>query len=478
MDSASGTKGEEELVYNDLLEQRTQEIVEALEILEKENESEAPDTAVADESRQAVIDLMSKLYEADLADLFEVLRPSLRDIAAAYLPDHRLARVVNDMNDIAGTALVRFISDEKLSRALKACDDMEEIEGLLRVLAPKRRSTMLLATGLSNNVALLHSLSFAKDTVGELMDFQHICVDDNDTVSKILETLRNRKSLPPQCDKLFAINKGKLVGLVPLKRLIVNPPETKVGKLMVSERLHTLLSTDPIEEAVDLFERYDLVSAPVLNQFGEVMGRVTVDEILAHAREDRHTNLLNATGLGEGEDLYAPTLRKLQNRGTWIFVNLVAAFLVSRVIGAFEETIIQVVALASLMPIVASMAGNTGMQTATIVIRSLALNQINTRNWYLLLGNELLLGLVNGLLWGSMVGMFSLLFYGNVLLAAVLSVSMTVVFLLAAALGFLVPVTVQAMRGDPALGTSVIVTLTLDCLGFFIFLSLAAGFLV
>ena len=468
---------EEELVYNDLLEGRIQGIVKALETITVGKE-EGASPAATEESIAALLDLMPRIYEADLADLFETLQPSIRNVAADYVLDHRLATVVNDMSDAAAVAMVEDLTDARLAKALKACEDMEEAEAMLRLVAPKRRSEMLQATGLSKDISLLHSLSFAEDTVGELMDFFHVCVDGDSTVADALATLRKRKTLPSQCDKLFVTEKSKIVGVLPLKRLIVNEPSARIHDVMVSERLHTLQSTDSVDDAVDLFERYDLVSAPVLNHFSEVMGRVTVDEILGHMREERHADLLTSSGLREEEDLYAPILSKLQNRGLWIFINLVAAFLVSRVIGAFEGTIIQVVALASLMPIVASMAGNTGMQTATIVIRSLALSQIGARNWYVLLGNELLLGLVNGLLWGSMVGLFGLLFYGDVVLAGVLSVSMTVVFLLAAALGFLVPVTVQALRGDPALGTSVIVTVILDCLGFLIFLSLATALLV
>ena len=468
---------EEELVYNDLLEGRIQEIVKALETISIGKE-EGASLATTEECIATLLDLMPRIYEADLADLFETLQPSIRNVAADYVLDHNLATVVNDMSDAAAVAMVEDLSDARLAKALKACEDMEEAEAMLRIVAPKRRSEMLQVTGLSKNLSLLHSLSFAEGTVGELMDFFHVCVDGDSTVADTLAIMRKRKTLPSQCDKLFVTEKAKIVGVLPLKRLIVNEPSAKIHDVMVAERLHTLQSTDTIDDAVDLFERYDLVSAPVLNHFSEVMGRVTVDEILGHMREERHADLLTSSGLREEEDLYAPILSKLQNRGLWIFINLVAAFLVSRVIGAFEGTIIQVVALASLMPIVASMAGNTGMQTATIVIRSLALSQIGARNWYVLLGNELLLGLVNGLLWGSMVGLFGLLFYGDVVLAGVLSVSMTVVFLLAAALGFLVPVTVQALRGDPALGTSVIVTVILDCLGFLIFLSLATALLV
>lgn len=469
---------EEQQEYDGLLEGRTAEIVEALERLaDAADEAGGGDALAVEELRTALRGMMAVLYEADLADMFEVLRPALRDVAAGLVDDARLAAVINDMSDAAGVAMAKHLSNERLEGALRACDDTEEIEGLLRLLAPKRRSELLLSTGLSKDVSLLHSLSFAEGTVGELMDFFHVCVDSGSTVAAVQAELRRRRTLPSQCDKLFVTKSDRLVGVIPLKRLLLHPPESKVRDVMVGERLHTLQSTDSVDDAVNLFERYDLVSVPVLNHFGEVMGRVTVDEILGHMRADSHADMMVSSGLREDEDLYASVPRKLQNRALWIFVNLVAAFLVSRVIGGFEDTIVEIVALASLMPIVASMAGNTGMQTATLVIRALALNQIGMRNWYVLLGSELALGLANGLLWGTLVGLFSLVFYGDLMLALVLACSMTAVFLIAGALGFLVPVTVQALRGDPALGTSVIVSVSLDCLGFLIFLSLAAAVL-
>lgn len=421
---------------------------------------------------------LRQMHVADIASFLETLEPELRAVVWQLLGSDVLISVIEDMNEPSAIAMVGEIPDPLLANGLKAATDVEDVERVLRCLAPKRRAEMLLLAGLSSDVQLLKSLSFAPDTVGEIMDFEHYCLIADSSVGDALASLRKRGELSSHTDKLFITEQQKLVGILPLKRLLVHAERTPVSDIMVKQRLHTLTPEISINEAIKFFERYDLVSAPVLNYDNEVLGRVTIDEILGNLHEERHSELLSSSGLKDEEDLYAPIWTRLQNRGFWVFINLVAAFLVSRMIGTFEGTILQIVALASLMPIVASMAGNTAMQTATIVIRALALNQVGLRNWHFLLIRELALGIVNGLLWGFMVGLFGFLFYQDVQLALVLTASMFAVFVMGAGIGFLVPVIVNLLRKDPALGTVVIVTTLTDCLGFFVFLGLATIYLV
>ena len=456
--------------YQDLLDGRLARLADVLGEMDEGGDRDALSGQLSG--------IFSDLDEADIADALETLPLSQRSIAAECIPDGRLVRVINDMSEAAAGATMSELADGRLVSAVKSCEDVEEVEDLLRSLPPKRRSEILHASGLSGDVRLLKSLAFAPGTVGEMMDFLTVSVEPGMTLGEVSKMLRGRGELPPKSDKLFVTEDGKLTGVLPLKKIVMKDPGDRVGDVMVSRRIHVLRPSEGVEEASDLFERYDLVSAPVVGDDNSLMGRVTVDEVLYRAREERHAYLLSASGHQDEEDLYESIWSKLRNRGFWIFINLITAFLVSRVIGSFEATIVQVVALASLMPIIASMAGNTGMQTATVVIRALALNQISSRNWHALLGKELMLGIVNGLVWGSLVGVFGLVFYLDPKLAAVLAGSMIAVFVLAAALGFIVPVTVNHLKQDPALGTSVIVTTVLDCLGFFIFLSLAAALLV
>ena len=421
---------------------------------------------------------IAKLFEADIADLLETLNPRLREIIVKYIPNKLLANVINDMNIEAAVALLGVLDDQDIIAAIKAAEDLEDIEGMLRCLGPKRRSEMIQLSGLANNVQLLRSLAFAPDTVGEMMEFFYVSIADDLTVAQVIGKVKQLGSLPPQCDKLFVTNDNKLVGVLPLKMLLLNDEDKVIKDVMVASNLHTTNPTMSIDEVADLFEKYDLISVPVLNQANEIIGRVTIDEVMYRIQQEQHSELFTSSGMQDEEDLYAPIVKKIQNRGFWIFINLITAILVSRIIGTFEGTIVQIVALASLMPVIASMAGNVGMQTATLVIRALTLNQINTSNWFNLFSREIFLGLLNGLFWGFLVGLFSLIFYQEIGLALVLSLSMTLVFVLAVASGFLIPITLRLVKGDPALGTAVIVTTLTDCIGFFTFLGLATKLLI
>lgn len=417
------------------------------------------------------------LYAGDVADLLETLPPAQRREVAAAAPRELFAEALDDMSEVAARAILVDMGREELGGLLRTCDD-ERAAGLLRLLAPKRRSEMIAAAGLAGNAKLLRLLTFAPDTVGEIMDHVHVDASGEETVAAVAARLRRLGRLPKHCDKLFVTAAGRLAGVLPLKRVVLEDGERLVSEAMVAERVHRLRPEMGVEEAAELFERYDLISAPVVREDDAVIGRVTIDELMFRLRQDQHEDLLSSTGMQDEEDLYAPMAQRLRNRGFWIFINLVAAFLISRVIGAYEHAIVEIVALASLMPIIASMAGNTGMQTATLAIRALTLRQITGANWHRLLLSELGLSLFNGLFWGAVVGLFSLVFYRDPGLAAVLTGSMILVFFLAAAAGFLIPLLLQKLKGDPALGTAVIVTTLTDCLGFLTFLGLASRFLV
>ena len=285
--------------------------------------------------------------------------------------------------------------------------------------------------------------------------------------------LEEMGDLPKHADKLFVVAADRLCGILPLKRLLIARAQEKISDRMVAENLHTLHPETDISDAAGMFERYDLVSAPVLDAAGKVCGRLTIDEVVSHLSEDRLAGMLNVAGVDEDYDLYASLPRRLMHRGGWMLLNLLAAFFVSGIVGSFEDTIAQIVTLAALMPIVSSVAGSASMQTASVIIRALALNQVKLANAPLLLGRELMLGLANGLVWGGLVGLFGYLVYGELALAAVLAFSQMAVFVFAAAIGFCVPLLVGAMRGDPALGAAVLVTVTTDCLAFLVFLGLA-----
>jgi magnesium transporter len=284
--------------------------------------------------------------------------------------------------------------------------------------------------------------------------------------------------LPDHTDQLFVVDRDEAIkGVLPINRLIVTDPEVLVASVMNAEFI-SFSPDDKAQKAAQAFERYDLVSAPVVDQKNRLAGRVTVDAVVDFIRDESEAELLGKAGLREEEDIFASVWKSAKNRWLWLAVNLCTAFFASRVIGVFEGTIEKLVALATLMPIVAGIAGNSGNQTTTLIIRALALGQVTPESARRMILKELAISLLNGLVWGGVAGLFAWWLYGNVALGAVMMGSMLLNLLVSALVGILVPMAMQRMGRDPAIGSSVLLTFTTDSMGFFIFLGLATVFLL
>jgi magnesium transporter len=322
------------------------------------------------------------------------------------------------------------------------------------------------------------AMSYPEDSVGALMDFDMVTVGEDVTLEFVLRYLRRLDELPDHTDQVFVVNAdGVLTGVLPINRLIVTDPEVAVRTIMSTE--FTALSPDEnAGQAAQAFQRYDLVSAPVVDQGNRIVGRVTVAAALDYIRDQSEGELLGKAGLREEEDIFASVWKSAQNRWLWLAVNLGTAFFASRVIGLFEGTIERLVALATLMPIVAGIAGNSANQTTTLIIRSLALGQATPGNARRMVLKELAISLLNGLVWGGVAGIFAWLLYRSVPLGLVMTGAMLLNLLVAAAVGMLVPLSMHKMGRDPAMGSSVLLTFSTDSMGFFIFLGLATVFLI
>jgi magnesium transporter len=266
---------------------------------------------------------------------------------------------------------------------------------------------------------------------------------------------------------------GVLTGVLFLRDLLLYPTERAVGEVMDREPIY-FRTDDDVREAARAFDRYALVAAPVVNIHGQLVGRLTVDAVMEKAVESAHQDMLSQVGLPKEEDLFASIGQAARNRWPWLMINLLTAFFASRVIGVFEGTIEKVVALAALMPIVASIGGNTGNQAVALTIRGLALDQISGRNARHLMLKELGISLVNGILWGSIMGAATYVLYGNLLLGGIMTVAMCLNLLLASLAGISIPLGLKALGRDPAMGSSIMLTFITDAGGFFIFLGLAA----
>ncbi len=310
------------------------------------------------------------------------------------------------------------------------------------------------------------------------MNFEMITIRDDVTLEVVLRYLRRFDELPEQTDKLFVVNEDNLLtGVLPLKWLLLNSPDKLVGDIMAPD-VNTFHPQDDATEAAHAFERYDLVSAPVVDGSGHLIGRLTIDVMVDQIREDSDSEMLGRAGLREDEDIFASVWASLRNRWAWLAVNLVTAFIASRVIEVFEGSIRQLVALATLLPIIAGIGGNAGNQTITMIVRALALDQINTNQAMRLWRKELAVALLNGIIWGGVIGIVAWLLYDNVMLGVVMTSAMTLNLLLAAFMGVAIPITMVKFGRDPALGSSVLITAMTDSGGFFIFLGLATLFLI
>src|SRR3979490_2323508 len=308
-------------------------------------------------------------------------------------------------------------------------------------------------------------MSYPEDSVGALMDFDMVSVRDDVTLEVVLRYLRRMDELPDHTDQLFVVDRDETTkGVLPINRLIVTDPEVLVASVMNADFI-SFSPDDKAQKAAQAFERYALVSAPVVAQSNRLAGRVTVDAVVDFIREESEAELLGKAGLREEEDIFASVWKSAKNRWLWLAVNLCTAFFASRVIGVFEGTIERLVALATLWPIVAGIAGNSGNQTTTLIIRALALGQVTPENARRLIGKELAISLLNGLVWGGVAGMFAYILYRSVPLSLVMMSAMLLNLLVGASVGMIVPLVMQRMGRDPAIGSSVLLTFTTDSMG-------------
>jgi magnesium transporter len=322
------------------------------------------------------------------------------------------------------------------------------------------------------------SRSFPEGSTARLMTQDVLSLQGSQTAEEAVSGIRRLGTLPTHTDRLFVVDpRNVLVGAVPLGTLLVAEPSAPIASLMDGgiRRFHLY---DPAEEVATAFERYDLLSAPVVDDRGKLIGRVTADSVMDFIRTSSENHVLGLAGLRTSEDLFAPVLDSARNRWPWLAVNMATAFIASRVIGGFEGTIRQLVPLAALMPIVASIGGNTGNQTVALVVRALALDQLNRGSTWHLLRKELTVGLLNGALWGTLVGLFAMLVYRSPALGLVMTSAVLLNLLNAAIVGVVVPLALAKGGRDPAQGSSVVLTFATDSMGFFMFLGLAHVFLL
>jgi len=453
------------------------ELVENLVSRQEEPRHDLVEHLVHRQHLVALQQLLDRLHSADIAYILEALPLDQRLIVWDLVKAERDGEILLEVSDAVRETLIAHMDEGELVAATGQLDTDEIAD-----LAPDLPREVILDVfkGLSTEEReqLRAAMSYPEEAVGALMDFDMIEVREDVTLEVVLRYLRRLTDLPDHTDQLFVVDRDEnLRGLLPVNRLLVTDPEELVGAVM-SREFRSFHPGQDAHDAASAFDRYELVSAPVVDAQGRLVGRLTINAVVDYIRESQDSEILSAGGLKEEEDLFASVWRSVRNRWTWLAVNLVTAFIASRVIGVFEDSIAQLVALAALMPIIAGIGGNSGNQTITMIVRALALGQITRASARPLFLKEISVSLLNGLIWGSIVGLFAFLIYHSWQLGLVMTGAMALNLLLAAVMGVAIPLLMEKLGRDPAIGSSVMITAITDSGGFFIFLGLATLFLV
>ncbi|MBU3057981.1 magnesium transporter [Pseudomonas indica] len=430
--------------------------------------------------RQNLAELQRKLDElhpADVAHILEALPLNDRLTVWQLVKAERDGDILLEVSDAVRESLIADMDDHEILAAAKEMD-ADELADLAPELPRDVVHELMESLDAQQRERVRSALSYEEDQVGALMDFEMVTIRDDVALEVVLRYLRRLKELPGHTDKLFVVDyDGILKGVLSIKRLLVNDPEKLVAEVMANDPV-SFHPDDDAYDAAQAFERYDLISAPVVEKNGKLIGRLTIDAMVDLIREESESEVLSMAGLREEEDIFASVWKSVRNRWAWLAINLITAFVASRVIGMFEGSIEKLVALAALMPIVAGIGGNSGNQTITMIVRAMALDQVGTGNTSRLLRKELVVALINGLVWGGVIGAVAYGLYGSWSLGVVMTAAMTLNLLLAALMGVLIPMTLVRLGRDPAMGSSVMITAMTDSGGFFIFLGLATLFLL
>ncbi|MEC5318647.1 magnesium transporter [Brenneria populi subsp. brevivirga] len=447
------------------------------DILHRHPEDTATDHKALLDQTAEICRAITGLHAADLADLLESLPYDERLALWRLIPIDRRGSVLIEVSDSISDDLIGDMRNKDILKAVRILDVDEQAQ-LARILPRQLLGRILTSLEPKQRAQLRGAINYDEECVGHIMDFKLITIRPDVTLATVQRYLRYRKVIPDSTDKLFVTDrKNMLIGELSLANILLNAPETPVAAIM-NKQPTMFQPEDQAADAAGAFERYNLISAAVVDNKGKLMGRLTVEDIVNVVNKESDSNLRRSGGLTPSEDVYAPVYKAVRNRWTWLAINLCTALLASRVIGLFENTLSHLVALATLMPIVAGLGGNTGNQTITMIVRALALHQLeHGRKSYLLL-KELGVAMVNGVIWGTVMGLITYALYGSLQMGGVMMLAILLNLLLAALMGVLIPLIMVKLGRDPAIGSSVMITAITDTGGFFIFLGLATLFLL
>ena len=430
----------------------------------------------SDSSRIAdVSSMLNDMPPADVAHLIESSTPKLRQLLWQLVDTELEGEVIGELSeDLQSQFLAEMDASEVASMTEGMADD--DIADILQQLPGAVTQEVLASMDQQDRARIERVLPYAEDTAGGLMTTDAITIRARVTLDVVLRYLRRHSEIPPMTDNLIVVNtQDQYIGLLPLRTLLVSDPSASVREMMVTD-----VSAIPAEmtdtEVARLFERNDWVSAQVIDTEGKLLGRITIDDVVDVIREDADHSFMSMAGLDEEQDTFAPVFKTTPRRALWLGINLITAFIAAGVINLFQDTIEKVVALAVLMPIVASMGGIAGTQTLTVIVRGIAVGQISRNNQSWLVNRELAVGVLNGLLWAAVVGMVASVWFNDWTLSLVIAIALVINLITASLVGALLPLFLNRIGIDPALAGGVILTTVTDVVGFLSFLGLATFF--
>ncbi len=421
--------------------------------------------------------LFEQTHTGQLADILEAMPPKKRRQLWELIPESQEAEILSLLHDEVRNSLIDEMEPEELVAAAEQMD-VNDLAYMIEELPEHIRQSIEEKLSEQIREHLETNLSFEEGTAGRLMSQDVITVRNDVTLEVVLRYLQLHEDLPEYTDGLMVIDRdGFYQGKLPINKVLTTHKEVLVKDVMDSQQKAILATVDEHEVTI-FFEQFQLVSAAVVDENNLLLGRIKMDDVIDVLRAEADRTLLGREGLDEEEDLFAPVINSAKRRNVWLGINLITAFLAAWVIGIFTDTLDKIVALAVLMPIVASMGGIAGSQTLTLTIRGLALDQISSGNRFWLARKEAMIGVLNGLLWAVVIALFAWLWFRDVGISLVIAAAIVINLIAAAVSGIAIPLVLQRLGIDPALSGTVVLTTVTDVVGFLSFLGLATYFLL
>jgi magnesium transporter len=429
----------------------------------------------ADLTTDEVRSLLNRLSSSEIAHALESSPPKQRKLFFSLLETNEEGDVLADLGEEIQQELVSNISNEELAEAVKELEPDETVD-ILQNLPEDRMNTILSKMSLRDRKRIEIGLNYPENTAGGLLNTDVISVRPSHSIEVVINYLRDQKELPDNTDKIFVVNReDEYIGELAIGKIITSKPGLNVREVMDTTSNPIYVSQDD-KEVATIFERNDIISSAVINESGKLIGRITIDDVLDVIREDADQNFLGMAGVAE--DTFAPPGRAARSRVFWLSMNLLTAFIASMTINIFKDVLDQIVYLAILMPIVASMGGVAATQTLTIVLRGLTLEQINSSNLQWLFKRELAVSILNGFVLSILVGLVTFFWFNEILLSLLISLALVINLVSSVIAGVFVPLILRSLNQDPAIAGSVVVTTVTDVVGFLSFLGLATIFLI